>query len=59
MLIENTVWIKDPIDKKTNIAISCTINGQNVSVPLDSANTHYDEILKQVDAGTITIKDAD
>ena len=28
-------------------------------VPLDPANTHYVEILKQVKEGTLTIKDAD
>jgi len=28
-------------------------------VPLDPANRHYAEILRQVDAGTLTIQDAD
>jgi hypothetical protein len=30
-----------------------------MSVPLDPANRHYAEILKQVEAGTLTIADAD
>jgi hypothetical protein len=30
-----------------------------MSVPLDPANRHYVEILKQVDEGTITIAEAD
>jgi len=30
-----------------------------VNVPLDPNNTDYAEILKQVKAGTLTIKDAD
>ena len=32
---------------------------KELSVPLDEANTHYAEILKQVKEGTLTIKDAD
>ena len=42
-----------------NSAINATIDGIVISVPLDSANRHYAEILKQVDAGTLTIADAD
>ena len=34
-------------------------DGKQWSVPLDPDNTHYAEILKQVKAGTLTIKDAD
>ena len=34
-------------------------NGEQWSVPLDPANRHYAEILKQVKEGTLTIKDAD
>ena len=30
-----------------------------ISVPLDPANRHYAEILRQVAAGTLTIADAD
>lgn len=40
--------------------ISCTLNGDiNVSVPLDSDNTDYVEILRQVAAGELTIAAAD
>ena len=42
-----------------NISVIATINGQTMSVPLDPANRHYAEILKQVEAGTLTIADAD
>ena len=49
-------------DGKTETVIDCiccTINGNmNVSVPLDPANRHYAEILKQQKAGTLTIADA-
>ena len=33
--------------------------GIEIFVPLDPANRHYAEILKQVKEGTLTIKDAD
>ena len=39
--------------------IIATIDGVVMSVPLDSDNIHYAEILKQVKAGTLTIKDAE
>ena len=42
-----------------NSSVQATIDGQTMSVPLDPANRHYAEILKQVDAGTLTIEDAD
>ncbi len=42
-----------------NVSIQATIDGTEMSVPLDPANRHYAEILRQVDAGTLTIADAD
>jgi hypothetical protein len=39
--------------------IKATIDGTEMSVPLDPANRHYAEILRQVEAGTLTIADAD
>ena len=42
-----------------NVSISAVIDGETVSVPLDPANRHYDEIMKQVAAGDLTIADAD
>jgi hypothetical protein len=42
-----------------NSSVQATIDGQEMSVPLDPANRHYAEILKQVEAGTLTIADAD
>lgn len=43
----------------TNTSIRATIDGQELFVPLDPANRHYAEILRQVAAGTLTIQDAD
>ena len=42
-----------------NEVIKATIDGTEMFVPLDPANRHYAEILKQVKEGTLTIKDAD
>ena len=47
------------VDGKNNTSIEATINGKHHSVPLDPANSDYAEIMRQVDAGTLTIKDAD
>ena len=43
----------------SNGSINCIINNESWSVPLDPANRHYAEILKQVEAGTLTITAAD
>ena len=43
----------------TNASITVTIDGIQMSVPLDPNNRHYAEILRQVEAGTLTIQEAD
>ena len=42
-----------------NTSIKATIDGELMSVPLAPGNRHYDEIMRQVEAGTLTIADAD
>ena len=42
-----------------NSSVKATIDGQVMFVPLDPANRHYAEILKQVEAGDLTIADAE
>lgn len=42
-----------------NVNIKATIDGTEMYVPIDPANRHYAEILRQVAAGTLTIADAD
>ena len=42
-----------------NVAVIATIDGVEMSVPLDPANRHYAEIMRQVDEGTLTIQDAE
>ena len=40
-------------------AIKAIIDSQTWVVPLDPANSDYAEIMRQVEAGTLTIADAD
>lgn len=42
-----------------NIGIQATIDGVEMSVPLDPANRHYAEILRQVENGTLVIQEAE
>mgnify|MGYP007047369173 CR=1 FL=1 len=42
----------------TNCTISATVNGEKMSIPMVAGNSHYDEILRQVEAGTLTIQEA-
>ena len=58
MEIINAKYITDPMTDE-NEAVIATINGQEMSVPLNPANTHYAEILRQVEAGDLTIAAAD
>ena len=46
-------------ESSENITVKATIDGTEMFVPLDPANRHYAEILRQVEAGTLTIQDAD
>ena len=39
--------------------IKATIDGVEMYVPVVVGNTHFDEIMRQVAAGTLTIADAD
>jgi hypothetical protein len=44
----------------SDVGIKFTVDGQNLSVPTGATgNRHYDEIMRQVAAGTLTIADAD
>jgi hypothetical protein len=58
MNITNAQYYVNHIDN-SNDGITATIDGTEMSVPLDPANRHYAEIMRQVDAGELTIADAD
>ena len=57
MNIESAKYNKD--NDGVNCCIVTIIDGAKYLVPLDPANRHYAEILKQVEAGTLTIQEAD
>jgi len=42
-----------------NSSIIAVIDGVTMIVPLDPANRHYAAIMEQVNAGTLTIAEAD
>ena len=48
-----------PTPSEPNAAIIAVIDGVTVGVPLCPGNREYDEIMRQVEAGTLTIADAD
>ena len=58
MKITEAKYMKSPTTNEIG-AINCVIDGEKASVPLDPANTHYAEILRQVKEEGLTIQDAD
>jgi len=57
MQISNAQYITDMDGNNTTIV--ATIDGDELFVPLSQGNRHYAEIMRQVDAGDLTIADAD
>ena len=47
------------IEGSTSVSIKATIDGEEMFVPKDPANRHYAEIMRQVEAGELTIQEAD
>jgi len=58
MNITSAKYLKDGISDE-NSSIKATIEGQELFVPLAEGNRHYDEIMRQVEAGELTIEEAD
>lgn len=57
MNIESAQYIADIISGE-NYSIIAVIDGVTMSVPLDPANRHYAEIMRQVEACTLVIQPA-
>lgn len=57
MLIENAKYGADP--DGNNVCVICDIDGEHSAIPIDPANSDYAEIMRQIEAGTLTIADAD
>lgn len=47
------------LDSDSPNVINCVFGGEQLSVPINPANRHYAEIMRQVDAGELTIAEAD
>ena len=58
MNITKAKYLIDEMSNK-NTSITCTIDGQEMSVPLDPANRHYQAILEWAKIDGNTIEDAD
>ena len=46
-------------DDGVNVSIQIVVDGEEWSIPIEAGNRHYDEIMRQVEAGDLTIADAD
>ena len=58
MNITSAQYMADSMTGTTS-SIKATIDGTEMSVPLDPANRHYAEIMRQVEAGTLVVDEAD
>jgi len=58
MNVKDAKYVKDLNDEKI-LYIDASVDGKLVTIPTDLANRHYAEIMRQVDAGKLTIADAD
>ena len=58
MNIESAVYYLN-IMTAEKAGIQATIDGIQMSVPLDPANRHYAEIMRQVEAGELVIQEAE
>ena len=54
MKITAAQYVSDPMGDTTS-GIQATIDGVEMSVPLDEANRHYAEIMRQVEAGSLVV----
>ena len=57
--ITSAKYVKDATDTSKISSITATIDNKTWSVPISLENTYYAEIKRQVDAGELTIEDAD
>ena len=57
MNITSATQLQDDDGNNSNILL--VVDGREWVVPLDPANRHYAEIMRQVEAGTLTIQEAE
>ena len=58
MEFKNVQYLKQPQTDEITV-VKATIDGKETFIPMNEENLHYEEILKQVKEGTLTIKDAE
>ena len=58
MNITSAQYVLDQLSGNTS-GIKAAIDGIEMSVPLDPANRHYAEIMRQVEAGTLVVAAAE
>jgi hypothetical protein len=58
MNITAAQYMADPMSGN-NASIKATIDGTEMSVPIDPANRHYTAIMRQVEAGDLVVEDAE
>ena len=56
--ITSAQYVKD-ITTGQNNSVKITVDNTTLFVPLDPANRHYAEIMRQVEAGELTIQPAE
>lgn len=56
--ITSAQYVNSPMTGQSS-SIKATIDGVDCFVPLAPGNRHYDEIMRQVEAGKLTIQEAD
>ena len=58
MIFTNAQYVLNEATQQTEIRV--TIDGlENIFIPISNDNRYYQEIKSQVEAGTLTIADAD
>lgn len=56
--ITDAKYQKNP-DGTKNVTIQAMVNGVKMWIPIDEGNRHYQEIILQIEEGTLTIEAAD
>lgn len=56
--ITSAQYLADPLNGG-NSSIITVVDGETFYTPLEAGNRHYDEIMRQVNDGTLVIQDAD
>ena len=60
MIIENAKYYTSSVfPDDGNVGIKAEIDGIELDIPIAVGNRHYDEIMKQVADGDLTIADAE